>query len=322
MKSGNITDTVSPTATNFLKGIAIIFVLIIHVMSSFKQSVFTGYGERYQTIAIIFDVLSRWSVPLFVALSGYGLSQRYAQKTLKLGKFLRHRLWKLIPKYLLWCTILILAVKLVPSWRSERPSPPLSLLLLLGYADYHLYFVPMILQLYLLFPILRWLYQRSASLTLLLALLIQVLWFAAFSYQNKAPFNLAIFAQDREQYLWFTNWIWYFVLGMYLPKILTFLNKKHKLWNWFLPILMIIVWGIMAFSAIYRMQSGIDPLLVLRFTQYQMILWASLGIIGLSYLTAQLKRIPAIVTWLGIKSYDIYLGHTLVLRIFFSLFVW
>jgi peptidoglycan/LPS O-acetylase OafA/YrhL len=314
--------TISPEASNFLKGIAIILVLIIHMMSSFKQSVFTGFDGRYQSLAVFLDQLSRLSVPIFVAISGYGLSQRYFKKPLNFAEFLGHRLWKLIPKYLFWCAIMILAVKLIPSWRSEKPSPPLSLLLLLGYADYHLYFVPMILQLYLLFPILRWLYNRSSSLTLLLALSIQVIWFAMFSYQNKAPFNLAIFAEDHEQYLWFTNWIWYFVLGMHLPKILSFLKQRKNLWNLVLPIVLIATWLILSTNAINRLHAGIDPLLVLRFTQYPVVLWASLGIVSLGYLAAQLTKLPKILVWLGNKSYDIYLGHTLVLRIFFSFFIW
>ena len=314
--------TLSPKASNFLKGIAIILVLIIHIMSSFKESIFVGYDERYQVLAVFIDKICRFSVPLFVALSGYGLGQRYFKKTLKLGEFLSHRLWKLIPKYLLWCAILILAVKLIPSWRSERPSPPISLLLLLGYADYHLYFVPMILQLYLLFPILRFFYNRWSNLTLLFALLIQIIWFTTFSYQQKLPFNWYIFAEDREQYLWATNWIVYFVLGMHLPKILSFLNQKRLSWNLFLPLITIVVWIILSFEAINRLQAGTDPLLVLRFTQYSTIIWAGLGIVTLSFFAAQLKKLPKLITWFGLKSYDIYLGHTLLLRIIFSFFIW
>ncbi len=315
-------SSISLEASNFLKGFAIILVLIVHVLSSFKQSIFVGYEERFQSLAVFIDKICRFSVPLFVALSGYGLNQRYFKKPLRLGEFLTHRLWKLIPKYLFWCAIMILAVKLVPGWRSERPSPPLSLLLLLGYADYHLYFVPMILQLYLLFPILRFFQQRWPKLTLLSALLIQVIWFATFSYQQKLPFNWYIFAEDHEQYLWATNWIFYFVLGMYLPKILSFFNQKKSLWNLLLPISVICTWIILSLGAVDRIQDGTDPLLVLRFTQYSTIFWASLGIVSLSFFTMQLRKLPKLITWLGIKSYDIYLGHTLLLRIIFSLFIW
>ncbi len=313
---------ISLEASHLLKGIAIILVLVVHILSSFKQSVFVGYDERFQTLAVFIDKICRFSVPLFVALSGYGLYQRYFKKPLRLGEFLTHRLWKLIPKYLLWCIIMILAVKLIPGWRSERPSPPISLLLLLGYADYHLYFVPMILQLYLLFPILRFFYQRWPKLTLLGAFLIQIIWFATFSYQQKLPFNWYIFAEDHEQYLWSTNWIAYFVLGMHLPRILSLLNQKRTLWNLLLPISVICLWIILSLEAINRLQTGVDPLLVLRFTQYSTILWASFGIVSLSFLAMQLKNIPKFFIWLGNKSYDIYLGHTLLLRIIFSLFVW
>ncbi len=314
--------SLSLEASHLLKGIAIILVLVVHILSSFKQSVFVGYGERFQTLAVLIDKICRFSVPLFVALSGYGLSQRYFQKSLHFGEFLRHRLWKLIPKYLLWSAIMILAVKIIPAWHSDRPSPPLSLLLLLGYADYHLYFVPMILQLYLLFPILRFFYEKWPNLTLFLALLIQVMWFASFSYQQKLPFNWSIFAADHEQYLWASNWIFYFVLGMALPRILIWLRQKTFVWNLILIASLLIGWLALSINAIARIQMGTDPLLVLRFTQYSMIAWVSLGIISLSFFASQLKTVPKIMFWLGQKSYDLYLSHTLLLRLVFSFFVW
>lgn len=315
-------SALSTEASNFLKGLAILLVLLVHTLSSFQESVFVGFNGRWQTLAVLIDKICRFSVPLFVALSGYGLSQRYLKKPLYFGEFLRHRLWKLIPKYLLWSAIMILAVKIIPSWRSERPSPPLSLILLLGYADYHLYFVPMILQLYLLFPILRFFYGRWPNLTLFLALLIQVLWFASFSYQQKLPFNWSIFAADHEQYLWASNWIFYFVLGMYLPKILSFLWQKMVFWNTILTASLISSYFILSMDAVNRIQQGIDPLLVLRFTQYSMIAWVSLGIISLSFFASQLKAVPRLLLWLGQKSYDLYLSHTLLLRLVFSFFVW
>ena len=318
----NKINSLSLEKSFFLKALAIILVILIHTLSSFQESVFVGFNGRWQTLAVLIDKLCRFSVPLFVALSAHGLSQSYLKKPLNYLQFLRQRLWKLIPKYLLWCTIMILAVQIIPSWHSDRPSPPLSLLLLLGYADYHLYFVPMILQLYLIFPLLRFLHQRQANLTLLCALFIQVFWFASFSYQDKLPFNWPIFAEDHEQYLWATNWLFYFVLGMHLPKILSFLRQKVTFWNISLSASLLISWLVFSLNAIARIQAGSDPLLVLRFTQYSMIAWVSLGIISLSFFASQLKAVPKFMLWLGQKSYDLYLSHTLLLRLVFSFFVW
>ena len=111
----NKINSLSLEKSFFLKALAIILVILIHTLSSFQESVFVGFNGRWQTLAVLIDKLCRFSVPLFVALSAHGLSQSYLKKPLNYLQFLRQRLWKLIPKYLLWCTIMILAVQIIPS---------------------------------------------------------------------------------------------------------------------------------------------------------------------------------------------------------------
>jgi surface polysaccharide O-acyltransferase-like enzyme len=64
---------------------------------------------------------------------------------------LSQRWLKLLPLYLLWSAIHLISFTLYPEWRI-MPEYSLTATAVGGLADYQLYFVPLILQLYLVFP--------------------------------------------------------------------------------------------------------------------------------------------------------------------------
>lgn len=300
----------------FLRALAILSVLGIHILSSFKKSPYLATSD-HQVLAITLDQLFRFGVPLFVALSGYGLSQKFAKTEINLKHFWRSRLKKLLPAYLFWSLIFILIFVLVPWWSSSYSETNIIWQLMFGKADYHLYFVPMILQLYLLFPLIFWFYRKKPSLVFAGALLLQLFWYWRFGYHENTPVDLSFFAGDREQYVWATNWVFYFVLGMHLPKIHQILAKNRAL----LVGLVISALGILAFqvnTAIFAINvEKLDPLIALRFTRYPVVLFASLAIIIMTWWAKKVRYVPLPLWWVGTKSYHIYLVHTLLLRLIF-----
>lgn len=300
----------------FLRALAILSVLGIHILSSFKQSPYLNASEN-QTFAIGLDQLFRFGVPLFVALSGYGLSQKFAKTEIDLKHFWQSRLKKLLPAYLFWSLIFILLFVFIPWWSSSQAQPNVLLQLIFGRADYHLYFVPMILQLYLLFPLIFWFYKKQPLLTLVAAFSIQIFWYWRFSYHSNTPIDLNFFANDREQYVWATNWIWYFVLGMYLPKIHEIV-AKHKLILVGLAGAALGIWFFEVNTAISAINiQKLDPLIALRFTRYPVVFFASLAIIITTWWAKKVRYVPLPLWWIGQKSYYIYLAHTLLLRMIF-----
>lgn len=309
----------SPTATTVLKGLAIVAVIAIHYFSLLKPSPFWN-NSTWQTSAVLTDRLARLSVPLFVALSGYGLSQKY-RLGLKGGEFVRNRLLKLLPWYLGWSVFYFLFALVFYHWQMASSLNDFLMLLVLGRVDYHLYFVPMIFQLYLLFPILFWSWKRWPRLTLGAALLGQITWLWFFSYQGLAPFNSQYFVGDVEQYFWSPNWLWYFVLGFQLPMIITWISRQKLLVKSLLLVAGGGGWLALSFYSLQQLQAGINALNVLRFTQYPVMVFATLGIILLTWQAARIKRFPAALVWLGKYSYQIYLSHYLWLRLLFQLVV-
>jgi len=148
-------------------------------------------------------------------------------------------------------------------------------------------------------------------------------WWWFFSYQGLTVTSWKYFAGDGEQYIWCTNWIAYFVLGMYLPRIWHSFDSKK--WAFHFSTLLLFV------SSVYTIlgsqnaiQTGLNPLYALKFTRYPLFIYTLLSIITFSYFVAKRttskQKINAFLLYVGKISYSLYLGHTLLLRIIFTIF--
>lgn len=300
----------------FLRGLAICCVIIIHFLSSFKKSPFVS-GAEHQIIAVTLDQLGRVSVPLFVALSGYGLMQKYQRTVFRWSEFLKKRVFQLLPLYVVWSAIYWLIFWFIPQWRPTADMKPFFGQLFFGNADYHLYFVPMIFQLYLLFPLLLIVVKKYPSVMLLLAGIFQFsLYWLIDSNAASQPGN-TFFQSDQKQYLWAFSWIFYFVLGMCMASILKLIQRKQ--------IITLLLYATLigsacwvSFSAVQAINQGVDPLVALRFTRMPVLVYASSCIIFLFLLVKNFTSFSKLFLILGKHSYLIYLSHTLILRIIFT----
>ena len=191
----------------------------------------------------------------------------------------------------------------------------LSLLLKvgLGRADYHLYYVPMIIQLYLLFPILYVLVKRYPISMLITTATVQLglysFYSMVFAGQLHPPFRLT----DQREYVTSFSWIFYFVLGMFLALRLE--KKKTPLWQ--LTALLAfgvgLVWSTMTGQ---RALPGTDTIQILRFTRYPVFLYATGAIVlSLSSIPHFKNALWKGIQFLGKHSYLIYLSHPLILRV-------
>lgn len=299
-----------------LRAMAICLVVLIHFLSSQRQSPYVA-DSPFHFWAVVIDQLGRLSVPLFVALSGYGLSQKYLHARFSWAEFLRRRVWKLLPLYLGWSAVIFVTLQLVPRWQASAPTTPFWQQLILGEVDYHLYFVPMIFQLYLLFPFLFKAFRRQPIFVLASSLLIQLSLYLLFSSTSQ-PLRLGSFVfNDQHQYVLGANWLFYFVLGMALAAFHRRLQRYSlAIWIIFAATLAAASWN--TIDASFQIQRGLDPIIALRFTRVSVLIYASLAIISLTFLVQRIRQLPAAVSWLGKHSYSIYLAHTLVLRALFT----
>lgn len=201
---------------DFARVTAMFAVIMIHVTSTYV------YAESHvalggMNLAFLLNQMSQFAVPLFVLLSGSSLGLSTSQYSP--GAFYRKRLAKLLPPYLIWCLLYYFYNPLTNTLRPLDLSPHgiLALLrtLLLGQAASHLYFIPVIFQCYLLYPLLKKWLQRAPGAVLLVAFALtfatQELYFLL-DRQVSLPFP------GLHPYLWmlFPAWGFYFVLGALL----------------------------------------------------------------------------------------------------------
>ncbi len=298
-----------------LRALAIIAVVGIHAASGISPSPFWN-SSPLQPWFVAMDQLFRICVPLFVVLSGYGLVQKYQHTEFSLIEFLQRRVFKLLPAYFGWSVLYGILFRLIPGWYySSEPMQSFWLQLLKGQADYQLYFVPMIFQLYLLFPLIWWLVAKKPWLSLAAAGIFQVWWYVYLTQLVATATTKTYFLNDQHQYYWFFTWIWYFVLGMVFS-----LKSSHKIWPKILPFLALLsvgAWLAVSQQALQSMHAGLDPLFALRFTRLPILVFTSLSAITLILATRSITKIPSFLASIGKHSYSIYLGHTLLLRIIF-----
>jgi len=137
-----------------MRGLAAIAVLTVHVCSIPLSEVFTGGVVLFILTGICW--LGKCGRLMFVSLSGMGLMLSSKQKE-GYFRFIGGRLWKILPGYVIWTIIYTLTLDNAAktfSYRFDNFMPAFGLNLLTGGSCYHLYFVPRIIELYFIYPLL------------------------------------------------------------------------------------------------------------------------------------------------------------------------
>jgi surface polysaccharide O-acyltransferase-like enzyme len=135
-----------------LKGVAVFAVVAIHALS-------TGVADLRARPVVVAGGLLTWSVPAFMALAA-----AFAAREVP-GRALVRRLRRLLPHYLAWSVAYVALARVLGggAWTRLRHTGPASVVLF-GGAWYHLYFLPALVQVLLLLPVLRWVAARPARL--------------------------------------------------------------------------------------------------------------------------------------------------------------
>ena len=166
-------------ALDLLKIVACVLVVVIHVTASGV----TGYlpGSLLQRLTVGFNSFSQFAVPAFIFASGFGLAARFRSDDHVAGllRFWGRRLETVVLPYLIWSLIyLILQQRFMGICYG---ASGMLKLVLTGGAFYHLYFMVILIQLYLVFPLLLVFRRRFSKLGVDLVVvtvlyLVYVLW--------------------------------------------------------------------------------------------------------------------------------------------------
>lgn len=209
---------------DLLRAIATLTVIGIHVTAAYV------YTSMWGCLA---NQFARFAVPFFLIMSGFLLFNADLHgHSFSTSDFYRKRFRKILWPYFLWslfycCLAGFMGTDLLASLLQ------LSAQLIWGTAYYHLYFVVIIIQLYLLYPLLyRWLLnapRRCLLTTLVLTLGCQIM------LNMHTLGQLALPPQLNNLYLvFFPVWIFFFAFGMYAALFNESWSKffKTRRWLW------------------------------------------------------------------------------------------
>jgi len=232
----------------YLRGFGVLAVMAIHTTGYFTEITQFNY---LVLVNLWTDVFSQFAVPLFILISGFVLAKNYPND-FSLKEFYIKRVRSIIPQYLLF-SILYTAFNNWVVMQNSSLGTNISLLLKNIWnadASYHLWFFSIIIQFYILFPLIIKLYnlfkQRDrAELLIVLFLIAQTLFMVGIHtfYLSGIKLN-------------FIGFLFYFSLGIYTSDHFNQLKKGLKGQTFFLFIMSIILTVGSSFFIIIGLTTG------------------------------------------------------------------
>jgi probable poly-beta-1,6-N-acetyl-D-glucosamine export protein len=194
----------------YLRAIAILAVISIHVSASFTKM------QSISFLTLVYmstDTFSHFAVPLFVTISGFVLFNKY-QGSFPVTSFYKKRLLSVVPQYTIFSIIGIFFIYFTNLYTGipwNFSTIGLIYQYLTGTAFYTLWFFVLIIQFYLLYPVIGNIYARSVrnhtiGAFLVFLLIIQIIY-QAFSVRNMFLVGPATL---------FFGYLFYFVAGIYV----------------------------------------------------------------------------------------------------------
>lgn len=317
-------------AFDIFKGLAILEVIFHHTLG-FSASEFAVKGSAQWWTYFILQRIFHFAVPAFLLLSALLMTKSFFEKGKTDWKqFYRRRAKTILYPYILWTFLYISMRTFTPGSQAELTSVqfasltfPVPIFLanasdaarifLAGKAFYHLYFLAILLQLILVFPILYCCFGKTSwKLGHWLIL--------AFSLQ------LGVYA-----FLWFyRNWIWQWfpypasTVFWYIPPILLglYLGRHWPQWEriWQKSRVLFGIFATVALSLYlfcecsFVMKGSVNS----RILNSTFIIYCtsiSFLLLGLSHWLSKNGRLRSFLAKVGEKSLGLYLIHPAVLAI-------
>lgn len=279
---------------DFIRGIAILMVVALHTTTSCDLDSTSGI------ISTILRQCYLCAVPIFLACSAYFLVSTNLSTFRDCCQFWKKQIPKVYIPTLVWS--IPIYIQSVFCW-GGHPIPELIYCLICGYSIY--YFIALIIQYYLLLPILKK-YRYIALYVSIPITIISLIYYTKVSITNPLPL---IFGFGP-----FNVWLLYFMLGI----ALSYSKRNYSL---ILPTILIILGIIAQYAEILYINNLFDSFR--HGTKATTVLYSS-GMILLLF-SKKLESIynknliTSFVEFLGKKSFIIYLCHCYFIDIIYRI---
>ena len=317
------------TAIEYIRGISMLGVIGIHVGSQYLMNP----AANIHLIAL-FEVASRFAVPIFFFISAFGLFYNLdLSKPFNYKEFMGRRFRTVLIPYLVWSIFYLLH----DGWLYGVEFPQISYLctiLFFGNAKYQLYFLVLLLWFYLLMPLWIAMVRRAslASLALLLAFQIAFDYWSSFS----TDFNVWVYSQTdtffqafflyRLNY-WVMHYIFIFVIGGWLAVHIDAFLQFLREWNGRIALFFVLsLASLLGYYYRLLFVTGYTPLEAIN-TAHQLCpagifytLSASIFFFGIFTYQKYPAWLSRLLHTLGYHSYFAYLVHPIFIT-YLSLFL-
>ena len=272
-----------------LRAVAAAAVVMIHV---------TAGAQGW--LAVSCNQLARFSVPLFLMLSGFGHAAGSREGD-TWWPVCRRRLGRVLPAYVIWSVVYLLVDA---AFGKPHPQPVRDLLT--GNAYMHLYYVFILIQFVLLSLLLQRADERFPAVTLCIAGAVSLLLQGVLCLQALGRVKLPAFPVPMV--LWFAPWLLFYVGGLWLgkhpaqgvPSVRRLLGLA-ALWGASAALVLLTA---KRFPAVRSL--SLRPDLTLYVFASWLLLWA---------LCSLLRDMPRPVRAVSRLSFGLYLAHPLVMRL-------
>lgn len=232
---------------DYLRSFAILAVIAIHVSAGFTA---IPNINALMIVNVYIDIFSHFAVPLFIFISGFVLYLKY-QRDYSKKEFYQKRFLRIIPPYLIFTTFYLAFSIIIAAYNSGTIALPslikIAYAYLLAGGYYHLWFFLLIIELYLLYPVIVKIYHlfqdiKAEWLFLIVALILQIGWQII---GNNYPLHLLGYDLSITNKIFLCR-IFYFALGIYVcnhyPVIKEWILKK-SVFIWVIPVVLFTIVG-------------------------------------------------------------------------------
>jgi probable poly-beta-1,6-N-acetyl-D-glucosamine export protein len=299
---------------HFLRAFACLCVLLVHVSASF----FNANGQQFNEFTYFFNQISRFGTPIFAVISGFLLVYQTKLKGFDFKKFVSSRFTKIGLPFLFW-SIFYLAFTFATQGINPFDAGTDMFLanFAFGHSFYHLYFMSIVFQFYLIYPLLQ-VFRSKLSWILLLtgAILINLYFLTSYRIDQFSEVWQVILNPGTL----LLSWIFFFIFGGFLAHFwepLASFSKRHKK-------LLGIAAALITILAVveYKITGSIGASRPTNFINIPII---TLFVMGVAEDIQKVDVFNRFFTKIGTLSMAIYLVHPFALSVFRAFapeFVW
>jgi probable poly-beta-1,6-N-acetyl-D-glucosamine export protein len=293
---------------DFFKGIAILSVIFIHMSGMFlNQSDITTIAQNNIDDYFILNVLSRFSVPGFILITGLLLTSN--TRKINYYQFFQNKLKYIIIPYIIWTIFYIY----INSFLFNISVIDLKIALLYGYGSYHLYYVVIIVQFFLLYLVInKWLiYLKIRHLIILFFIQLNLNEYIIINQIKIGNFNFVTT---------FIPWTFIFLFGCYIGHNYSEIKELTIKYRIFIlnGLFISIAYQFIRFLIKLKIDH-IAPYKIADGTVIVLTIFIFLSLLSLSTEISSLK-ILSFFTKLGSYSFGIYLVHPIIISFIRSKF--